>query len=115
MALDIQDQQLPDDILNNAVLLFPMFYDPDPHHPPQQWTGQFVPENLIVLDGSWKQTSRMLKKIQDSLHTSIGLFEPLNPPLPSIRQPYFEGGMCTMEATISALKQFVLTEKRLNN
>ena len=28
--------------------------------------------------------------------------DPLTPPLP-VRQPYFEGGMCTMEATISAL------------
>ena len=102
---------LPAHILNESVLLFPMFYDPDPHHPPQQWTGQFTPKNLIVLDGSWKQTSRMLKKIRGLTALRRLIIEPLNPPLPRIRQPYFEGGMCTMEATISALKQFVETEQ----
>ena len=98
---------LPHDVLTDAILLFPMFYDPDPNHPPQQWMGKPTPKNLIVLDGSWKQTSRMLKKIVGLTALPRLVVEPLSPPLPRIRQPYFEGGMCTMEATISALKQFV--------
>ena len=102
---------LPDHLLNDTVLLFPMFYDPDPNHPPQQWTGQFTPKNLIVLDGSWKQTSRMLKKIRGLTALPRLGVAPLIPPLPRIRKPYFEGGMCTMEATISALQQFISTEQ----
>ena len=93
--------------LNNAVLLFPMFYDPDPKYPPLEWTGQFTPRNLIVLDGSWKQTSRMLKKIEGLTALPRIPVKPLIPPLPRIRQPYFEGGMCTMEASISALQYFL--------
>ena len=53
----------------------------------------------------------MLKKIRGLTALRRLIIEPLNPPLPRIRQPYFEGGMCTMEATISALKQFVETEQ----
>ena len=81
---------LSEDILNNGVLLFPMFYDPDPDHPPVEWTGQFTPKNLIVLDGSWKQTSRMLKKIQGLTALLRIPVQPLDPPLPRIRKPYFE-------------------------
>ena len=102
---------LPEGCLSNAVLLFPMFYDPDPNHPPLEWTGQFTPKNLIVLDGSWKQTSRMLKKIEGLTALPRISVEPLIPPLPRIRKPYFEGGMCTMEASISALQQFLRTEQ----
>ena len=98
---------LSEDILNNGVLVFPMFYDPDPDHPPVEWTGQFTPKNLIVLDGSWKQTSRMLKKIQGLTALLRIPVQPLDPPLPRIRKPYFEGGMCTMEASISALQHFL--------
>lgn len=100
---------MPEKVLDHAVLLFPLFYDPDPTHPPVQWTGQFRPKNLIVLDGSWKQTSRMLKKIDGLTALPRLLVQPLEPPLPRIRKPYFEGGMCTMEATISALQPFLTT------
>ena len=102
---------LSDECLDNAVLLFPMFYNPDPNYPPVKWTGQFVPKNLIVLDGSWKQTSRMLKKIDGLTALPRLLVQPLDPPLPRIRKPYFDGGMCTMEAVISALTLFVPSEK----
>lgn len=100
---------IPKTTLDQAVLLFPLFYDPDPKYPPVEWTGQFTPKNLIVLDGSWKQTSRMLKKIHGLTALPRLAVQPLAPPLPRIRKPYFEGGMCTMEATISALQPFLST------
>ena len=98
---------LSNEHLDNAILLFPMFYAPDPTHPPHEWTGQFVPKTLIVLDGSWKQTSRMLKKIKGLTALPRISVQPLEPPLPRIRKPYFDGGMCTMEASISALQRFL--------
>ena len=53
----------------------------------------------------------MLKKIEGLTTLPRLVVDPLTPPLPRIRQPYFEGGMCTMEATISALKQFIDREQ----
>ncbi len=98
---------LDDTLLENAALLFPLFYDPDPNHSPKAWTDIEPPKNLIILDGSWKQTSRMLKKIDRLTHLPRLTVKPLDPPLPRIRQPYFAGGMCTMEAAISALAPYL--------
>ncbi len=96
-------------LLDGATLVFPLFYDPDPMNPPTAFDPSTTPKNLIILDGSWKQTSRMLKKI-DGL-TQLPRLEilPLSPPLPRIRKPYFKDGMCTMEAAISAFKPFFPT------
>ena len=96
--------------LDDAVLLFPLLYNPDPMYPPREWSGTPIPKNVIVLDGSWNQTSRMLKKVPHLLSLPRLVVEPLTPSLPRIRTPYFKGGMCTMEATISGLTSFLTTQ-----
>ena len=73
-----------------------------------EWT---VYTERIVLDGSWKQTSRMLKKIQGLTALPRISVQPLDP---RIRKPYFEGGMCTMEASISALQHFLPPQQIIN-
>ena len=102
--------EIPSNRLDDAVLLFPILYNPDPKYPPTEWTGTSMPKNLIVLDGSWNQTSRILKKVPHLLSLPRIVVEPLTPSLPRIRTPYFPGGMCTMEATISALTFFLTTQ-----
>ena len=101
---------IPSNRLDDAVLLFPLLYNPDPMYPPIEWTGTHTPKNIIVLDGSWNQTSRILKKVPHLLSLPRIVVEPLTPSLPRIRTPYFKGGMCTMEATISALASFLSTQ-----
>lgn len=100
---------LSPELLDDAALVFPLFYDPDPLHPPTAFDPTSTPKNLIILDGSWKQTSRMLKKIDGLTQLPRLDIAPLSPPLPRIRKPYFKDGMCTMEAAISAFKPFFPT------
>lgn len=94
-----------------SALVFPMFYNPDPNRPPTPVTDISTIRTLIILDGSWKQTSRMLKRMPELIQLPRLEIEPASPPLPRIRHPYFEGGMCTMEAGIQALKPFMTAEQ----
>ena len=95
---------------NDAALIFPMFYNPIPSHPPTAVEQIEQIKTLILLDGSWKQTSRMLKRIPELVRLPRLEIQPASPPLPRIRQPYFEGGMSTMEAGIQALSHFMTQE-----
>jgi DTW domain-containing protein YfiP len=95
----------------STALVFPMFYNPDPENPPKAVEDTSSIQTIVLLDGSWKQTSRMLKRMPELIRLPRLEIAPASPPLPRIRHPYFEGGMCTMEAGIQALKPFMTEEQ----
>jgi DTW domain-containing protein len=69
------------------------------------------PKRLIFLDGSWKQTRRMFRRIPglDSLGC-VQLRPSLTPP-PRVRAPPFPGGMSTMESIAAALAEMECPQK----
>ena len=103
LGQDIPTLNIP---LENAALVFPLHYNSNSEHPPKPVESIRSIETLILLDGSWKQTARMLQRIPGLIQLPRLEITPANPPLPRVRHPYFEGGMCTMEAGIQALLPF---------
>ena len=71
------------------------------------YDGSFIPNQIIVLDGSWKQARRMHRRIPTLVNRPHLKINASSPPLPRIRKPNFVGGMSTMEACIQALSVFL--------
>ncbi|MFC1641855.1 tRNA-uridine aminocarboxypropyltransferase [Myxococcota bacterium] len=82
--------------LSNSWLLYP--------GPPPSAVPSAVPETLVVLDGTWAQTRRMLRRL-DSLHhvPRLALPPKSNPPL-RLRHSSLAEGRSTLEAIADALR-----------
>ncbi|MEL6346709.1 MAG: tRNA-uridine aminocarboxypropyltransferase [Myxococcota bacterium] len=92
-------QHLIDDA-QPAWLLFPS--DADHPAPPK---GAPLPRTLIVVDGSWRQARRMVRRIPGLI--DLPRYSPSPRPIPPdrIRKPPFDGGMATLEALGRALTE----------
>ncbi len=88
------DAALPP-LVEGAYLLFPA-------EPPAPWPRGPVPA-LVLLDGTWRQTRRMLRKLP-SLQRLPRLSLPAQAAeVPRLREPTVEGGRSTLEALAEAL------------
>ena len=89
----------------NAALLFPITESTPPsvnYHP-----ENVVPKCLIIVDGSWRQATRIVKRISGLEALPRMNVRPATNPLPKIRHPHFAEGMSTMEAGIEALRPYI--------
>ena len=91
---------LPNLTNSNNIVVFPSSRSVN------EYDHSFVPDQIIIIDGSWKQARRMHRRIPGLATLSHLKIAEANPPLPRIRKPNFTGGMSTMEACIQALSWF---------
>ena len=70
-------------------------------------------KRLIFLDGTWRQTRKMYRKISGLQSVAWTTLEPHHNPPPKVRKPPFVGGMSTMEAIGRALGQFEGDDKEM--
>jgi DTW domain-containing protein YfiP len=98
---DIECRTFPTFNTDISTIVFP------PESDSVLYSSDEPPQNIIVLDGSWKHARRIYRR-HSSLRTlpHLQVIESQNP-LPRIRKPTFPGGMCTMEATIQAIIPFL--------
>jgi DTW domain-containing protein YfiP len=89
----VKDVPLKLDDLSNAWLLWP--------DAPQKPVG--APSTLVVLDGSWSQTKRMVQRISEVRNLPRYSVTP-KPGRRSLREAP-EGGMSTLEALAEALRE----------
>ncbi len=83
-------------LLEGAAVLFPA-------EPPAAWDAATV-KRLVVLDGTWRQTRRMFKRLP-ALHPLPRLtLPPQGRPVLRLRVSAFEDGRSTLEAIADALQ-----------
>jgi len=78
--------------LDGAALLFP-----------SDTPSTVPPKRLIILDGSWPQARKMMRRIPILATLPRVQVQPKTIPPTRIRQPPFRGGMATIEAVARAL------------
>ena len=65
-----------------------------------------TPKRLVFLDGTWRQTRKIYKKIEGLQKLPWTILSPSGNPPPKIRKTHFPCGMSTMEAIGRAIGQF---------
>ena len=102
---DIVDHPFPDgyelglDPEHDLLVFVPTASVQGPPPPPN-------PRRLIFLDGSWKQTRRMYRRIPGLDSLGCIQLQPGESPPPRVRKPPFEGGMSTMESIAAAISAY---------
>ena len=91
----------------------------DPHtslllYPPEQARESAIElpqvKTLILVDGTWKQVRKMMGRIPHLRELQRLSVSAQTPPYPRLRTPSVQGGLSTVEAMGSALRQFGLIE-----
>ncbi len=82
--------------LAGAAVLFPA-------EPPAPWPLE-PPRTLVIIDGTWRQARKMMKKLPALAHLPRLALPPKPEPVLRLREGTLEGGRSTLEAVADALR-----------
>jgi len=104
--LRIHDHGAPGTRVNVAALLRPgtaLLFPLDPDLPATRAEPGSV-RQLLVLDGTWAQARRMVRRLPGVRSLPRLVVDPGDPTRARLRRPHLAGGMATLEAIAAALE-----------